>query len=319
MHALWLESRELRLRDDVPPPPLPPGEALVRVRRAGICNTDLELVRGYYPFTGVPGHEFVGVVEDAAGSPEWRGRRVVGEINAVCGECSTCRAGRPTHCERRTVLGIVKRSGAFATLLALPVRNLHAVPDSLPDEVAVFAEPTAAALEILEQVVIGEGTRVVVVGAGKLGLLVAQVLAATGCELRVVARRPRTIAILRSRGILGGSASELPERRADVVVECTGNPEGLEVARRAVRPRGTIVLKSTYHGRASLDLSPLVVDEITLVGSRCGPFPPALRHLSEGTVDPRPLVEARYALDDAVAAFERASRPGALKVLVACE
>jgi threonine dehydrogenase-like Zn-dependent dehydrogenase len=318
MRALWLENRELRLRDDVPPPTVPPGEALVRVRLAGVCNTDLELVRGYYPFAGVPGHEFVGVVEDAPDAPEWKGRRVVGEINAVCGVCEACRAGRPTHCERRTVLGILKRQGAFATFLALPVRNLHPVPDALPDEVAVFAEPTAAALEILEQVAIGEGTRVVVVGAGKLGLLAAQVLKATGGELRVVTRRPRPAAILRSRGILAGPVSEVAARRADVAVECTGNPEGLEIARRAVRPRGTIVLKSTYEGRASLDMAPFVVDEITLVGSRCGPFSPALRHLSEGTVDPRPLVEARYALDDAVSAFERASRPGTLKVLVEC-
>lgn len=318
MRALWLEKRELRLRNDVPPPPVPRGEALVRVALAGVCNTDLELVRGYYPFTGVPGHEFVGVVEDAPESPEWKGRRVVGEINAVCGECETCRAGRPTHCERRTVLGIVKRSGAFATFLALPVVNLHAVPDALPDEVAVFAEPTAAALEIREQVAIGEGTRVVVVGAGKLGLLVAQALGATGCELRVVARRSRSVAILRSQGLPAGPASEVPERRADVAVECTGNPEGLELARRAVRPRGTIVLKSTYEGRASIDMAPFVVDELALVGSRCGPFSPALHHLSEGTVDPRPLVEARYPLADAVAAFEHASRPGTLKVLVEC-
>jgi len=283
-----------------------------------VCNTDLELVRGYYPFTGIPGHEFVGVVERSADAPDREGRRVVGEINAVCGECATCRAGRPTHCERRTVLGIVGRDGAFATHLVLPARNLHPVPDGVPDETAVFAEPTAAALEVLEQVAIDAGTRVVVVGAGKLGHLVAQVLATTGCDLRVVSRGPRPLALLAARGIRTGAAEDLPERRADVVVECTGNPEGLEIARRAVRPRGTVVLKSTYHGRASLDVASIVVDEVTLVGSRCGPLLRALESLARGAVDPRALVEERHLLADGVAAFERAARPGALKVLVEC-
>jgi threonine dehydrogenase-like Zn-dependent dehydrogenase len=318
MRALWLENRILNLREDVPLPAPPAGEALVRVRLAGVCNTDLELVRGYYPYAGVPGHEFVGVVQTAAAAPEWNGRRVVGEINAACGACETCRAGRRTHCERRTVLGIVARDGAFATHLRLPTENLHAVPDEVPDEVAVFTEPTAAALEIQTQVQIGAADRVVVIGAGKLGHLVAQTLATTGCDLLAVGRSPRPLALLAARGIRTGTAPDVAERRADVVVECTGNPEGLEMARRAVRPRGTIVLKSTYHGRASIDMAPFVVDEITLVGSRCGPFAPALALLAQGAVDPRPLVEARYGLGDAVAAFAHASRPGALKVLVEC-
>lgn len=316
MRALWLEDRQLRIREDVPEPTPPPGEALVRVRVAGVCNTDLELVRGYYPYTGVPGHEFVGSVEDAPGAAEWTGRRVVGEINAVCGGCATCRAGRPTHCERRTVLGIVNRNGAFASHLALPVANLHEVPDEVPDEIAAFTEPTAAALEIQEQVKIGPGDRVVVVGVGKLGHLVAQTLATTGCELLAVGRSPRPLELLAARGIRTGIAGDAPERKADVAVECTGNPEGLEIARRAVRPRGTIVLKSTYHGRASVDMAPIVVDEITVVGSRCGPFAPALELLARGAVDPRPLVDERYRLPDAVAAFEHAARPGTLKVLV---
>jgi threonine dehydrogenase-like Zn-dependent dehydrogenase len=290
----------------------------VRVRLCGVCNTDLELVQGYYPYTGVPGHEFVGVVEEAPGAPEWTGRRVVGEINAVCGECATCRAGRPTHCERRTVLGIVSRDGAFATHLVLPVANLHEVPDEVPDEVAVFAEPTAAALEIQEQVRIGRDDQVVVVGAGKLGNLVAQTLATKGCDLLVVGRSERPLTLLTARGIRTGTAEAVAERTADVAVECTGNPEGLEIARRAVRPRGTIVLKSTYHGRASVDLAPIVVDEITVVGSRCGPFGPALDLLSRCEVDPRPLIDERYRLSDAVTAFEHAARPGTLKVLVEC-
>ena len=318
MRALWLADRTLTLREDLPVPIPPPGEARVRVRVAGVCNTDLELVRGYYPYAGVPGHEFVGVVEEAPGAPPWVGKRVVGEINAVCGSCETCRAGRRSHCERRTVLGIVARDGAFATHLRLPVENLHAVPDDLADDVAAFTEPTAAAFEILQQVPIGPGDRAVVIGAGKLGHLVAQVLGTTGCDVLAVGRSPAPLALLAARGIRTGTATDLPRRRADVVVECTGNPAGLELARGAVRPRGTIVLKSTYEGRAAIDLAPFVVDEITLVGSRCGPFAPALAALASGRVDPRPLVEARYALADGVAAFAHAARKGALKVLVDC-
>jgi threonine dehydrogenase-like Zn-dependent dehydrogenase len=318
VRALWLEDGTLRLREDVPFPTPPPGEALVRVTMAGVCNTDLELVRGYYPYAGVPGHEFVGVVEQADGAPEWVSRRVVGEINASCGACPTCRAGRRTHCERRTVLGIAARDGAFATHLRLPVPNLHEVPDGLPDAVAVFTEPTAAALRIQEQVAVGPGDRVVVIGAGKLGHLVAQTLQARGCRLLAVGRGPRALSLLAARGIETAGAEGIPARSADLAVECTGGPEGLDLARRAVRPRGTIVLKSTYHGKATVDLAPFVVDEITLVGSRCGPFAPALAALATGEVDPRPLVEARYALGDAVAAFEHAARPGALKVLVEC-
>jgi threonine dehydrogenase-like Zn-dependent dehydrogenase len=316
--ALWLEDRRLRLRDDCPRPEPPPGEALVRVLRAGVCNTDLELVKGYYSYAGIPGHEFVGRVEAAAGAEAWVGRRVVGEINATCGECPTCRAGRPAHCERRTVLGIVKRGGAFAEYLLLPVANLHEVPAGVPDEVAVFTEPTAAALEVQEQVPVGPGQRVIVVGSGKLGSLVAQTLALSGCDLLVVGRNPATIGALAARGLRTGSPAELPERRADLVVECTGNPDGLTLALRAVRPRGTVVLKSTYHGPATLDLARLVVDEVTLVGSRCGPFAPALALLASGRVDVRPLVAARYPLRQAITAFEHAARPGTLKVLVEC-
>lgn len=302
----------------MPVPAVPPGEAVVRVRLAGVCNTDLELVRGYYPYTGVPGHEFVGTVEAAAAAPEWVGRRVVGEINAACGACPTCRAGRRSHCETRSVLGILARSGAFATHLALPIENLHAVPESLPDEAAVFTEPTAAALELQQQVSVAAGDRVVVIGAGKLGQLVAQTLVLTRCRLQVVGRSPRPLALVAARGITTATAEGIEPRGADLVVECTGHPEGLELARRAVRPRGTIVLKSTYHGPAQVDLSRFVVDEITLVGSRCGPFAPALELLAAGRVDPRPLVDARYPLSDAVAAFEHAARPGAMKILIEC-
>ena len=316
MRGLWLEGKAVRLRDDVPTPVPPPGEALVRVLAAGVCNTDLELVRGYYPFTGIPGHEFVGRVESAPGAVEWEGRRVVGEINASCGRCAACAAGRRTHCERRTVLGIVNRHGAFAEYLSLPVENLHEVPASLRDDEAVFTEPLAAALEMQAQVDVGPGESVVVVGDGKLGNLVAQTLALTGCTLTVIGRHAAKLALLAKRGIATGGADAIRAGEADIAVECTGNPDGLELARRAVRPRGTIVLKSTYAGRTSLDISRIVVDEITLVGSRCGPFAPALRLLAERRVDVAPLVHARFALGDAVAAFGEAARPGVLKVLV---
>jgi threonine dehydrogenase-like Zn-dependent dehydrogenase len=314
MIALWLERGGLRLRDDVPLPQAPAGEALVRVRCAGICNTDLELLRGYCPFAGVPGHEFVGVVE--RGPAGLVGRRVVGEINAVCGECESCLRGHPTHCARRTVLGIAGRDGALGQFLALPVRNLHAVPDGLDDELAVFTEPLAAALEIGEQVEIGPGDRVLVAGDGKLGQLVARSLALAPCEVSVVGRHARKLALLDAAGIRTLPEPDVASGAFDVAIECTGNPEGFALARRALRPRGTLVLKSTYAGRLTLDASALVVDEIRVVGSRCGPFASALRLLAEGKIDPRPLVDARYPLARAVEAFEHAGRPGALKVLV---
>ncbi len=312
MRAVWLENRALSLRD-VPLPEPPPGEVLVRVRAAGICNTDLELTRGYYPYTGVLGHEFVGV---GASDGPWLGRRVVGEINAVCGACEQCRNGRPTHCERRTVLGIVNRHGAFAEYLALPAANLHAVPDEVPDEEAVFTEPLAAALEILRQVHVHPDDTVIVLGDGKLGLLCAQVLALTGCRLTAVGRHAHKLEILARRGLRTAPAEALPAGRADVVVECTGSPAGFELARRLVRPRGALVLKSTYAGALTLDMSRVVVDEITLVGSRCGPFPAALDLLARRQVDVRALIHARYPLGRALEAVDHAQRPGALKVLL---
>jgi len=314
MVALWLENRKLELRDDVRLPGPPPGEARVRVTLAGICSTDLELVKGYYPYAGIPGHEFVGVVEQ--GPEALSGRRVVGEINAACGECPACLAGRRTHCPSRSVLGIVGRPGAFAEYLDLPPENLHIVPDSVPDEVAVFTEPLAAALEIREQISIRPEDRVLVAGDGKLGQLVARSLALAGCRLLVAGRHRNKLDLLTALGIGVAAPGDIGAAEFDVVVECTGNPEGFALARRAVRPRGTLVMKSTYAGALTLDASALVVDEITLVGSRCGPFAPALRLLAEGTIDPRPLIEARYPLRDGPAAFEHARRRGALKVLL---
>jgi threonine dehydrogenase-like Zn-dependent dehydrogenase len=303
MRALWLEDRQLRLRGDLPRPERE-GEVLVRVLLAGICSTDIELTRGYYPFTGVPGHEFVGVVD---------GKRVVGEINASCGSCEACRAGRRTHCEKRSVLGIINRNGAFAEYLTLPSENLHVVPDEITDEEAVFTEPLAAALEIQEQVRITPDDRVLVVGNGKLGRLIAQTLALTGCKLTVIGRSQWGAAALSGAAPVGTPA---PHRAFDVAVECTGNPEGFAIARSALRPRGTLVMKSTYAGNLNVNMSSLVVDEITLIGSRCGPFAPALRLLAERKVDVRPLIHATYPLDDALTAFEYAQRPGVLKCII---
>ena len=291
MRALWLENQQLSLRE-VPEPAPRSGEAIVRVLIAGICNTDLELTRGYYPFTGVPGHEFVGELD---------GHRVAGEINATCGKCNACLAGRTTHCENRTVLGIKDRNGAFAEYLLLPRENLHAIPDSISTEEAVFIEPLAAALRVGEQVAIKASDRVLVVGHGKLGRLIARTLALSGCDLLVSSR--------------GGS---VPDRKFDIVVECSGNPEGFETARKAVRPRGTIVMKSTYAGELKINASALVVDEITLIGSRCGPFDKAIALLASRKIDVSDMIDATYPLDKAITAFGHAQRAGAMKVLVKC-
>lgn len=314
MKAVWLENQKLELKTDLPLPELQAGEARVKVLRAGICNTDLELLRGYYPYRGVLGHEFVGVVE--TGPENLVNRRVVGEINAACGHCRFCRQGVPTHCENRTVLGIVNRNGAFAQYLSLPIENLHPIPDSIDTDVATFTEPVAAALEIQKQVNIGPNDRVLVVGDGKLGQLVAQTLALSGCELLAIGRHREKLDLLAARGIQTGFEEAAIARSFDVSVECTGNPQGFEVARRALRPRGTLVLKSTYAGRLEIDASAIVVDELTLVGSRCGPFPEAIAVLAGDRIDVKPLIQAHYPLDEAIAAFDRAQTRGVLKVLL---
>jgi len=314
MKGLWLENNQLQLRTDISIPETPKGEALVRVLCAGICNTDLELLRGYYPYTGILGHEFVGVVEN--GPEHLINRRVVGEINAACGKCRFCLRGEPTHCENRTVLGIVNRNGAFAEYLSLPVHNLHPVPENVPSQVATFTEPVAAALEIQQQIKVRPDDKVLVVGDGKLGQLVAQTLALTGCDLLAVGRHQEKLVNLEARGIKTGFADAVKERSFDIAVECTGNPQGFDLARSSLRARGTMVLKSTYAGKLNLDASSLVVDEITLIGSRCGPFTPALELLAKGLVDVQPLIQARYPLSDGMAAVERAKQKGVLKVLL---
>jgi len=316
MQALCLENNQLIYRDNVPIPKPPDGEALVRVHLAGICATDLELVQGYYPYTGILGHEFVGEIVQTADAPERIGERVVGEINATCGVCEACLKRQPAHCEQRTVLGIVNRDGAFAEYLCLPVKNLIPVPASIPDEAAVFTEPLAAALEIQAQITIRPTDHILVVGAGRLGQLIAQTLVLTGCHMQVVARHDKQRQLLATRKIAWIDESAVPQRHFDIVIEATGSAGGFTIARQAVRPRGTIVLKSTYKGDMSVNFSALVVDEITLVGSRCGPFAPALRLLENKLIDPILLIDARFPVDKALQAFERAAQQGILKVLL---
>ena len=301
---------------DMPAPEPEPGEALVRVRLAGICSTDLQVVRGYLGHRGTLGHEAVGVVERCDDDPSLIGARVVGEINVSCGVCPRCRRGDRQHCGLRSVMGLRDRDGCFATWVTLPKDNLHRVPATVSDEQAVFTEPLAAAFEILEQVPVQSGMPVAVIGDGKLGLLVAMVLAQTGADTCVVGRHDHKLAIARSVGARVFHPDQLAQRDFAVVVEATGAPEGLAFAIDRVRPRGTVVLKSTFVEQPRLDTSKIVVDEITMVGSRCGPFARALRALEEGTLDPTPLVEARYALAAGVLAMHHAKRRGVLKVLL---
>lgn len=288
----------------------------MRVRLAGICATDLELVAGYYPFEGILGHEFVGEIVAAPDAPERVGERVVGEINAACGRCDDCRAGLGRHCAERSVLGIVARDGAFAEFLSLPLGNLLPVPSGLSDEAAVFCEPLAAARTILEQVHVAPSARVLLVGAGRLGQLVARVLRLGGAQLDVVVRHARQRELLEALGVRCLAEEAVASRSYELAVEASGAAEGFSLARRALRPRGTLVLKSTYAGSVNVDMSSIVVDELTVVGSRCGPFAPALRLLASGSVDPTPLIEDRFPLADGIQAFARAKAPGALKVLL---
>ena len=286
MKGIWLENNILSYRDHLPRPKPSQGEALVKVRLAGICGTDLELTKGYYQFTGIPGHEFVGDIVQAPGRPDREGERVVGEINVNCGACPACLAGRSKHCENRTVLGMKHRNGAFAEFMCLPLANLIAVPDMVCDDAAVFTEPLAAALEIQEQIPIAPENRVLVLGAGRLGQLIAQTLLPTGCDLKVMARYAKQRKLLARFNIASIAEHTLPAGCFDIVIEATGCMAGFSLARKAVRPRGIIVLKSTYKGDVQVNLSTIVVDEVTIMGSRCGPFAPALGMLENNRVDP---------------------------------
>jgi len=329
MQALLFDG-QLRLANAYPAPILAPGEALIRPSLVGICNTDIEITRGYMGFRGVLGHEFVGVVQDCE-DRAWVGRRVVGEINAACRRCAVCARGDESHCPERTTLGIDRRDGAMAELFSLPIACLHEVPASVPDQAAVFAEPLAAALEILEQSHIRPTDRVAVVGDGKLGLLCAQVLRLPGCEVVMVGRHPERWELLHQLGIatvderqktkdeynqasIGSSPFVLQPSSFDIVVDCTGQPAGMAVARSLVRPRGRLVLKSTFAAESGLNLSKLVVDEVQLLGSRCGPFAPALRLLERGLIHVHPLVAGQFPLHQGLSAFAAASRH--LKILL---
>jgi 2-desacetyl-2-hydroxyethyl bacteriochlorophyllide A dehydrogenase len=316
MLSVHLDAGKVEVRHTAQPE-RPESFALIRLLLGGICNTDLELQRGYYGFSGVPGHEFVGEVV-AADSKELIGKRVVGEINLACGHCSWCRRGLGRHCPGRSVLGIVRHPGAFCEFLTLPESNLHVVPESIPTEAAVFTEPLAAACEILDQVQMPCGSPVAVLGDGKLGLLAAQVLQANGYRVHQFGRHPEKLKIAAKAGVTtevrGG---HLPEAEYRWVVDATGSQAGLHAAIRMVEPRGTIILKSTVHGEIPLDTAPVIVNEITLVGSRCGRFEPALELLQLGAIDVSALISDRMPLSAAAAAFERASQKGVLKVLLA--
>lgn len=313
MRALHFDGSVARVVER-PEPRTCDESVLVRVRLAGVCNTDLEIAKGYMGFRGVLGHEFVGSVEE--GPEEWRGQRVVGEINFACRSCPVCAQGLPRHCPSRQVMGILDADGCFAELVRVPTANLHLVPDSVSDELAVFTEPLAAAFEILEQVRVEPGRDCVVLGDGKLGLLVAQVLHGAGAQVLAVGRHPEKLRILEQRGVETRLLGDWTGDPASLVVEATGTVEGFARAAAATRPRGTLVLKSTVAASAGPNLAPLVIDEITLVGSRCGPFPPALRALETGAVDVAALVSDRLHLSRADDALRRAAEPGVLKVLI---
>lgn len=315
MKALRYEQSRLTLADVAPPSA--GGEALIRVLLSGICNTDLEIARGYAGFTGTLGHEFVGVVEDAP-NRELVGKRVVGEINAGCGRCELCRAGDARHCLQRTVLGIVNRDGAHAEFVQLPIENLLIVPDEVSDRAAVFTEPLAAAVGIMERVDVTSETRIAIVGDGKLGLLCAQALRQRSSYVTLVGKHAEKMRIAARRDIetIFAAEAEGRARGFDVVVEASGAASGLETAGKLVRPRGVIVLKSTFAGKTTLDLAPVVVDEISIVGSRCGRFAPALRMLAGGAVDVESMISEEMPLGQGIEAMRRAGERGVLKVLL---
>ena len=316
MLAVYLSDGAVAVRD-VPIPDRLPGFALLRLLTAGICNTDLELQRGYYGFAGIPGHEFVAEVM-AAGTPSLVGRRVVGEINLAYHACEWCSQGLARHCPHRTVLGIVKHPGAFQEFFTLPERNLHVLPDGIATGRAVFTEPLAAACEILDQVSIPSAETVAVLGDGKLGLLIAMVLRAHGYRVRQFGHHPEKLRIAAAVGVeVKVSGGRPPAAEFGWVVDATGSADGLRAAAVMVRPRGTVILKSTVHGMVAVDTAPLIVNEITLVGSRCGRFEAALPLLEHPGIRVEEMIAARYPLRDAPAAFARAAERGTLKVLLA--
>jgi threonine dehydrogenase-like Zn-dependent dehydrogenase len=315
MLALWFDGN-LTLQE-LPTPVPGPGEVLIRVLLAGICGTDRQVLKGYRGFHGVLGHEFVGVVAGPDDSPRL-GQRVVGEINLGCGSCDLCREGLARHCRERRVLGLREHNGAFAQYLTLPAANLHAVAPEIPDEAAVFTEPLAAALRVAEVMRISPEDRLLVVGDGPLGLLISWVLARSSARVDLAGHHAEHLDLARPYGVGAFLEAELPAGDYHTVVEASGSPGGLELALKRVRPRGSVVLKSTYPGTFPLDPAALVVPEVCLVGCRCGPFAEALRLLHHGRLNPRPLIDRIFPLAQGVAALEWAARPGGLKVLLNC-
>jgi threonine dehydrogenase-like Zn-dependent dehydrogenase len=311
-------DRELRFTEDRPAPRPEEGEALIRVLMAGICNTDLEIIKGYMGFQGVIGHEFVGVVEEINGNDRGLlGKRVVGQINCGCGVCLYCLKGLENHCPERKVLGILNKDGALAEYMTLPVGNLFEVPENVPDEEAVFTEPLAAAFEITEQVQVKSADRILVMGDGKLGLLISLALKLTDPDVTLIGKHERKLEIAKVQKVNTVLLEDLKAEKAyDIVVEATGSADGFQMALRLVRPRGTVVLKSTVAEKKEINLAPLVIDEISVIGSRCGPFGPALKALSDRLLDVRPMITGIYKLDDAKEAFERAGEKDPLKVIV---
>jgi threonine dehydrogenase-like Zn-dependent dehydrogenase len=308
-------NQKLQYSEQYPDPEPKQDEVLVAVQLAGVCATDLEITRGYMNFSGVLGHEFVGTV--IKGPRRWRDKRVVAEINCVCGKCPMCQRGLANHCIRRTVVGIDGRDGVFAERLALPERNLHEVPDALSDQQAVFVEPLAAAYQVIMQCPIEKRMQVAVVGSGRLGLLVAQVLKTAGCRLEVIGKNELTLNFCEKKGIQSRLVSEVvPRPQYDLVVDCSGSPEGFELALKLVRPRGTLVLKSTHAGAAAVNLSPIVVNEINLLGSRCGSFPEAINALVRGQIDVESMISRQLPLSRGVEALQMAADSNYIKILL---
>ncbi len=315
MQAIHFDGQKARHSQDYPEPKVPEGEALIRIRKAGVCATDLEITKGYMGFAGVMGHEFVGSV--IQGPKAWKGARVVGEINCACGTCRTCTSGLSNHCPNRSVLGIQNRDGVFGELTCLPLRNLHRVPEGVSDDQAVFAEPLAAAYQIARQVPLENSQNALVIGDGRLGQLIVRMLREQGCRPLMVGKHRSRMEAAEKAGVQAVALADYKARKdCELVIEASGSPAGLELAMQAVRPRGTIVLKSTTAAGKDLNLAPLVVDEVTVIGSRCGPFPDALEALESGKVDVSALISTEFPLEKGLEALEAAKDPRNLKVLI---
>lgn len=314
MKAVYFDETGLSVRDDLEEPTLQSDEVLVKVLKAGICETDLQLVKGYMGFQGILGHEFVG--KPVTG--KYAGLRVVGEINCSCRKCAYCQSDLGNHCPHRSVLGILNHDGAFAEYIAVPQQNLHLIPDSLNDDCATFVEPVAAAFRVLEQLALTGEEKIIVLGDGRLGNLCAQVLKLAGCDrMLVIGKHREKLAVLREMGLQTIVLDQVEKgKRADVVVDCTGSPTGLPLALELVKPCGTVVMKTTVAGTHNLSMAPVVIDEVSLIGSRCGPFPPAIDALTRGDVLVEPLINDRYHLSDASLAMVKAASPGVFKILL---